>query len=305
MTPGVKEQIGLTRDQPYRLLRWKESFQDMALVVSPDKAISVAGGGDGWHYHRAFQLTLFTRGTGTRFVGNHIAPFYDGDLVLLGENLPHYWHAEGKSAGLSIQWSFAASHPFWMFAETTHLVSPFERAARGIHFRGGTAQEISTVMFEMTENEQLGRLGSLFRIFNILANAPSREQTLLSSKTFSLPVESRHLGAMQAAVQFLLTHYRNEVHLDELLEVTHMSKATFSRVFKSHSGNTLSQFLQHLRLDAASRELAQSDNPVIEVALNCGFTQVSFFNRVFKRNFKCSPTDYRAQNRPRLHNVNI
>ena len=75
MQQGVKEQIGLTRDQPFRLLRWKDSFQDMALVLSPDKAISVAGGGDGWHYHRAFQLTLFTHGKGTRFVGNHIAPF--------------------------------------------------------------------------------------------------------------------------------------------------------------------------------------------------------------------------------------
>jgi AraC-like DNA-binding protein len=72
-----------------------------------------------------------------------------------------------------------------------------------------------------------------------------------------------------------------------------MSRPTFSRQFRIHSGKTLGQFLQQIRLDAACRELAETNKPIIDIALGVGFSQVSFFNRVFRRSFGFSPTDFR------------
>jgi AraC-like DNA-binding protein len=91
-----------------------------------------------------------------------------------------------------------------------------------------------------------------------------------------------------------VAHYREEVRLEDVLKLTHLSRPTFARQFKKHSGRTLSEFLNHLRLQAACRELVESDRSVLEIALRCGFTQVSFFNRLFRRVMKCSPTGYRA-----------
>jgi AraC-like DNA-binding protein len=145
------------------------------------------------------------------------------------------------------------------------------------------------------ESDDLSRLGLLLQLFSTMASAPAGDKVYLSSRVFALTAESRHLGAMQAAVQFLLSHYRGEVRMEQLLKVTNMSKPTFSRVFKSHSGKSLNEFLQQIRLDAACQELAETNNPVIEVALNSGFSQVSFFNRLFKRVFKACPSTYRKR----------
>jgi AraC-like DNA-binding protein len=57
----------------------------------------------------------------------------------------------------------------------------------------------------------------------------------------------------------------------------------------------LGKFLQQIRVEAASRELAETEKPGIEIALASGFSQISFFNRVFQRAMKCTPSSYREQ----------
>jgi AraC-like DNA-binding protein len=292
---GVREQIQLPGGQSFRLLRWTENLRDVEQVISPYRSVSVSGEGNHWHYHQALELTLVISGEGTRFVGDQIQPFAHGDLVLLGENLPHYWHTRGPSSGLSVQWDFSSSHPFWEFQETATLASFFKTAARGILFRGQAARALSSLLHQLSATMGLDRLGLLFRLLATAASTPSRDLVLLSQQSFSLSAEIQHQNAMQAAMRFLLAHYRDELRLQQLLDVTRMSKPTFSRQFKKHSGKTLNEFLQHIRLDAACHELATSNQPIIDLALACGFSQISFFNRLFRRAFGCSPSVYRER----------
>lgn len=299
MISGVKEQIELPGGQAYRVLRWKENLHDVESVLSRHRSIRIGGEGDHWHYHQAYELTLFSAGEGTRFVGDQIAPFERGDLVLLGENLPHHWRTRGVSAGISVQWFFPAGHPLWAFPEADTLPAYFKTAARGIHFRGPTASLLSAQLHQLVATEGLDRLGFLLRIFATAAAAPSRDYTFLSAHAFSLSAETRHQTAMRAAVQFLLAHFRDDVRMEQLLKVTRMSKPTFSRQFKKHAGKTLNEFLQQVRLDAACSELTETDHPIIDVALRSGFSQISFFNRIFRRMLKCSPSAYRTRSRRR------
>lgn len=292
---GVQEKIDLPQGQSYRVLRWKENAREVERVVSSNQCVRAGAGVDHWHYHEAYQLTLYLAGQGTRFVGDHIAPFFPGDLVMIGENLPHYWHCPGPSSGLSVQWLFPPSHPFWAFPEAAPLVSFFKSAARGIRFSGRTATAIGGLLHELTVTDGMARLATLMRIFATAASAPSREQTRLSVNVFSLSGESRHQSAMQSAIKFLTANFRSDVRLSQLLEVTHMSKPTFSRQFKIHAGKTLNEFLQQIRLDAACRALVETETPIIEVAVASGFTQISFFNRIFRRALKCSPSEYRER----------
>ena len=143
----------------------------------------------------------------------------------------------------------------------------------------------------------LDRLGQLLRLLAAAAVSPARDQVLLSQQSFSLSAESRHQDTMQAAIRFLLAQYRNEIRLQQLLDVTRMSKPTFSRQFKKHSGKTLNEFLQQIRLAAACHELVTTDQPIIDLALGCGFSQISFFNRVFRRAYRCSPSLFRQRRR--------
>ncbi|MES2573003.1 MAG: AraC family transcriptional regulator [Verrucomicrobiota bacterium] len=292
---GTREQIALPSGHSFRLLRWTRSIRQVEILLGHGASVRIKGEGDHWHYHAAMELTLFTAGDGTRFVGDQIAPFSAGDLVLLGEKLPHYWHTRGASAGFSVQWDFSSGHPFWAFPESIGTASLFKVAGRGLRFTGETAEKLSARLHALAGTSGPERLGLLFGLFTLMADAPGEERLTLSNQTFALSTSSAHQQAISEAVRYLLANFRDEIRLEEVLRLTAMSKPTFSRQFKKHSGKTFSDFLSHIRLQAACRELIETEHPILEVALSSGYTQVSFFNRIFRRILRCSPTQYRAQ----------
>ena len=144
--PTQLENISLAADETFRLLRWVGSVNRVA-VVCAGRARPIQGHGDHWHYHRAMELTLIERGAGTRFVADHIELFEAGDLVLIGSNVPHYWHSRGRSAGLSVQWDFPLDHGIWSFGETAAPLRALATSAlRGLHLRGDTAIRVASAM---------------------------------------------------------------------------------------------------------------------------------------------------------------
>jgi AraC-like DNA-binding protein/mannose-6-phosphate isomerase-like protein (cupin superfamily) len=296
----LRERISLPSGHSFRVIRWSHDLRQVESVLAPGKVEKIAGEGTHWHYHVEMELTLFTAGEGTRFVGDHIGMFAAGDLVLLGEKLPHYWHSRGTSSGLSLQWHFPPSHPFWAFPEMLPLAEFFKRSARGIRFTGRTAVAAKTLLQEIATTDGAARFATLLRVLGLLANAPDRERHFLSVRSFALPTESHYQQAIREAMRHLIAHFREELRLEDILKITRLSRPTFARQFKKHSGRTFSEFLNRLRLDAACRELAGGTHSVLEIALSCGFTQVSFFNRIFRRIMKCSPTEYRIKQARRL-----
>ncbi|GEP44909.1 helix-turn-helix domain-containing protein [Brevifollis gellanilyticus] len=292
-----REKIEIPSGHSFRVLRWSRTLREVECVVAPGKIEKLTGEGTRWHFHMEMELTLFREGQGTRFVGDHIGAFEAGDLVLLGSKLPHYWHTRGHSGGLSVQWHFPEGHPFWAFPETLPLRGLFERAGHGLRLSGLTAARVGSLMNEMISVQGVEQLSLLLRVLAVIHAAPEKERVRLSARSFALAAESHYQQAISKAVRHLLASFREQVRLEDVLILTGMSRPTFARQFKKHSGKTLSEFLNHLRLQAACRELVESDRSVLEIALGSGFTQVSFFNRLFRRLQRCSPTEYRAKRR--------
>ena len=73
-----------------------------------------------------------------------------------------------------------------------------------------------------------------------------------------------------------------------------MTTATFCRQFKKHVGQSYTDFLNHLRLQAACHDLAETNKPIIEIAFESGFSQLAFFYRFFRRQMGCNPKVFRA-----------
>jgi AraC-like DNA-binding protein len=290
----ARETIRLSEGHSFRLLRWARSPSEVECVMAPERTQPMAGEGERWHFHVEMELTLFTRGSGTRFVGDHIGAFESGDLVLLGEKLPHYWHCRGPSSGLSAQWHFPESHALWTFPETLSVLPLFERAKRGLHITGRAAAEAGGMIRGLERSKGAGRLALLLGMLHRIAEAGGGECQPLSARAFSLPTGEGHQRAIAAAVRHLVANHRDTVRLDELLALTGLSRSSFARQFKQHSGRSFSEFLNGLRLEAACRELLESGRPVLDIAMGAGFTQVSFFNRLFRRTYGCSPSAFRT-----------
>ena len=297
---GSREQISLSSGHSFRLLRWTRNLSEVDSILAPHRSERITSEGTHWHYHGEMELTMFSAGEGTRFVGDHIGPFAPGDIVLLGSKLPHCWHTHGPSAGLSLQWSFLSSHPFWSFPETSACSGLFRRAGRGIQYTGETAAAIHDGLHQLAVSSGADRLGGLLRLLGLMVAAPLSDQRYLATRSFALAGPEIPQVAMGVVMRHLMANFRVEIRLKELLQLARMSKPTFARQFKKHSGKTFSDFITEVRLQAACRELVETDRSVLEIALDCGFSQISFFNRVFRRVLQRSPSDYRKIERQRL-----
>lgn len=291
--PSQREDIKFGSGNTLRLLRWGRSVNRVEVVQGPGRAIPLQGQGDHWHYHHATELTLIQRGAGTRFVADHIELFDSGDLVLIGANVPHYWHQGSVSSGLAIQWDFPLEHGIWGFGEAAPLRALAESARRGLHIQGKTAEVTRRRMEELTGLTGLARLALLLQILDGLITAPARDIRPLSAQSFSLAGTAEQQEAVRQAVSYILAHYRSSVSLSELLRLTSMSRATFARQFRRHAGKSFSTFLNQVRLQAVCRSLRDSTEHVGNIALDHGFNQLSFFNRLFRREFGITPTVYR------------
>lgn len=295
--PNYQENVPLGEGATFRLLRWGRSLARVEIVQGPNQIEEATGQGDHWHFHRATELTLVLRGEGTRFVGDHIALFEPGDLVLIGSQVPHYWHMRGVSRGLALQWDFPPEHGIWTFAEAAPLRRLETAALRGLHVRGATARLTQRQMERVGATTGLARFAIFLDILAGLVAAPARDLRALSQRPFSLPGSADHRQAMRRAVSYIVAHYREPLELSQLQHLVSMSRATFTRQFHRHTGKSFLTFLNQVRLQAVCRDLRETCEPIGSVAFAHGFNNLSFFNRLFRREFGLNPSAYRTAGR--------
>jgi AraC-like DNA-binding protein len=291
------EQIELHSGESFRLLRWSDNVRDVETLAPDGRALPFEGVGEEWHYHSEMELTLVTAGSGTRFVGDSITTFDAPDLVLIGSDVPHYWHGLHDSSGYAVQFSFETSHPFWRFAETAQLERLWRDAARGVQFSGGTAVRTAAHINAMAGSRAVKRLGQFLLALEALASAPLRERALLSRKTFVPSRRQATYHGIRDAIRLALDNYGEELRLDDVLDHAGMSKATFSRQFRKHTGKTFTRFINEVRIDAACRQLVETDRSVSEIAYACGYNNISHFNHQFRALRGRTPRAFRRRMR--------
>jgi AraC-like DNA-binding protein len=253
------------------------------------------GLGHEWHHHSSMELTLFSQGSGTRFVGDSIHHFTALDLVLIGPALPHYWHVPGPCAGFAIQFDFNPEHPFWRFPETNGVSMLWKKALRGLHFSGPSTTKIAALLQDSLYCGGFGRLTRFMRIIEILAKAEQKESRLLSSETFAPPLRLSTYQGLQKVIALVFNHFQDELCLEDALGEAHMSKASFERHFRKHTGKTFTRFLTEVRLNFAGRHLVETNLPVGEIALISGYNNISYFNNQFHKFYQLSPCAFRKQ----------
>lgn len=84
-----------------------------------------------------------------------------------------------------------------------------------------------------------------------------------------------------------------QISLTELAEIANLSIYHFSRKFKNAMGETPLQYIAHVRVDAAKRQLRATDDSLVNISISCGFASQSHFNTVFKQVTGTTPMSYR------------
>ncbi len=287
------EQIGLEPRESFRLLTWTDNLSDVVQSGADGSGVKLVGQGDRWHFHPEYELTLVTKGNGKCFVGDHVENFHSPDLVLIGPNLPHCWPDLGMSSGFALQFVLDSNHPLGQLHEMRALETILQDSNFGIRFAGPVVKRIEHVMRALPNLPSIDRLAKFIGVLAELATVPKNERILLSASNLMLANQERNLSAISHAISFILSNLEKEIGINDLLEVTHMSKPTFSRHFKSHTGRSLTSFLNEIRIVNAKRLLAETNDSITDIAYASGFRNLSHFNVQFRRSSAESPRDYR------------
>lgn len=256
-----------------------------------------------WHHHPAYELTLTLNSRGQRYIGDHIGQYDDIDLVLVGPDLPHTWHSTGKvqqdqdHVALVIwfqpQWAAALCQLVVEFARITSLLA---QARAGVTFSHAAACEARPVIEQLFGQQGEARLLTLLQLLSQLA-ADSQRQPLARhypqpqrEQALSRPLQQ---GRLQKVLAHLHQHYQQPVSIAGLAELAALSESGVQRLFRRHTGMTLSDYLIGLRIGEACALLAATDKPIAWVADQVGYRSLANFNRQFRALKAMTPRAFR------------
>ncbi len=253
-----------------------------------------------WHFHPEYELTFILESSGARFVGDSNESYKDGDLVLLGPNLPHTWLSDpALPADLrhrAIVVHFAVDFLGAAFNSSPEMVEISDllgRAARGLHFGSRLAAEAGAKMVLMKKQEGLERLVSLLDLLQGLT--PGGRS--LSSSAFVPSNRERDLRRIDRVCAYINDRYHGRLSQPEVADVAGMTPQAFSRFFRKTVGKTFVDYLAELRVSQACRLLIETDHSVVEISLRSGFNNLSNFNRRFRKLRGQSPRRFRSAHR--------
>lgn len=278
-------------------------LQTIRLMRDPDKSFIIYKENnpfDEWHHHPEYELVLITKGKGKRIVGDQIDRFVKNDLVFLGSYTPHHWlcdqkyfdHPDGfQGEGIVIQFLYNfLGEEFFNVPENIKLKEFLDNASRGCAFYGETKKEIISLIEQIQGQRKHEKLFTLFSIFRILAS--TTEFNYLASSAYINPVWSENAKPMTKALQYMLENFSQNIQIKDMLENTNMSNTTFFASFKKMYNTSFKDYLLNIRVGWACRLLAEESKNISEIAFDCGFKNISNFNRQFKKIKGITPSQF-------------
>lgn len=249
------------------------------------------------HCHEEFELNFILNAKGAkRVVGDHIGEIEDAELVLIGSNLPHVWQTfKCKSKEIrevTIQFhKDLFDEKFLKRNQLSFIRNMLERSAKGIIFSRQTIEQLSSRLLALNQKQGFDSVLELMSILHDLS--VSRNMHTLSDATFSNAEMSYNSRRIRTAVDYMNQNFHKSITLTEVARLTNMTDVSFSRFFKARTGITFMDSLLEMRLGHASRLLIDTTESVSEIAYNCGFNNISNFNRLFKKKKGCTPKEFR------------
>lgn len=256
-----------------------------------------------WHAHQEYQIFLVLKGTGTRFIGNTVKSFREGDLTFLGPNIPHLWRSDEsffdktsqkETHGIVIYFKENFLGNLLQKDEMSQVKSLFHRASKGLEFFGHTGNEISQLMSELVSHHGMDSLVQLLRILDILAH--TREFNQLHNENYVYKLKEAETSRINVVYNYAAKYFKRRITLEEVAGLLNMTPTSFSRYFTMKTSKSFSNFLIELRIKHACKLLAEQEQKnIAQICYECGFNTLSNFNRQFREHMKMTPKEYRKE----------
>ncbi len=250
------------------------------------------------HIHKEFELNYIENAKGAkRIVGDSVEEIDDYELALIAApNLEHGWFnhkcksKEIKEITIQFHEDLLNEH-LLQKNQFRSVFEMFKKGAYGIAFSKETILGVRDRLFSLASETEGAH--SVLKLFGILYDLSLGEMRELSSHSFNSNIQNYDSRRIEAAYKYMLEHYREEIRLNDVAELVGMTEVAFSRFLKKRTGRNFIDALNEIRLGHATRMLLDTTHSISEISFECGFNNLSNFNRIFKKKKQVTPSEFR------------
>lgn len=250
------------------------------------------------HFHPEYELNFIENAKGVkRIVGDSIEEIDDFELVLItGMNLEHAW-INGSCTSADIQEITIQFHEDLFMNvilknQFRTIKEMFDKARHGLVFSRETAMRVKPLLTELGQSRD--GFHSFMQLMELMYELSQEKKTrILSSSSFSNTEEECDSRRVKKILTYLQDNFQNQIRLSDAAALVNMSDVAFSRFLKKRTSKTFVEYLNGVRLGYATRMLIDTTKSVNEICFECGFNNISNFNRIFRKRKGCTPSEFR------------
>ena len=244
-------------------------------------------------------LVYIRRGIGMYLLDADLRPINQGDVILLPPRLSYSFCAKelGDEYNVNVDAVVLRFDAPWLtdllavFPSMKNVVLRVRELSDPYAIVGPKWMKISGMLGELTVADPSRKAVLLLQILELVSEGRDMIKILQTSNLDSLSLEDKK----KKVDMYITTHLLSKVNLEEVAAYVGMNRTYFCVFFKKHYGKGFSDYLNDLRVEKASALLLQGGRTMAEVARECGFKTVPYFNRAFKRSKGETPGEYKKR----------
>ena len=279
----MSEQLSITENNPI-----KARYYDYECFTYP------------WHYHSQFEIIYVEKSSGLCYAGDCIEKYDDGDLIFLGDNLPHYMRSEEmynrKDTGLRVKGIIVQFEKDFMsnsinyYPQLLQIKEFLKNSQRGFFFRQLECREILSLLDDLVTNDGFPQIPNLLILLQKMALYPGKKYLASPYYQQSFPV----LGdkRIEKIIAYIQSNYTKNISLEDIADKAAMNPSAFCRYFKRQTGKSFIRYVNDMRVGYACKLLMNKKLNISQIAFDAGFESVNHFNRTFKTITSYTPTEY-------------
>lgn len=251
-----------------------------------------------YYYHPQVELVYFEKSDGMCIIGDKVHIIKEGDIFLLGQNLPHLFKNDEKYLNRKLKVRIIVLHflpQFWgkdflELPDMKFIKTLLKKAERGILVHGNTRKKAGELMKEMLNATGEERIILLLQTLSMIAR--SKEHKLILPIGFQPLIDEQNEDRINEIYSYTLQNFHKKIHTKEIAAVAHLSEHSFCRYFKNKTGKTYTGFLHEIRIKHACKLLSESKLSISQIINECGFINYANFFRYFKQLTGKTPAEY-------------
>lgn len=242
------------------------------------------------HIHKDYEIGLVLSGKAVLTSGEHTVSLSKRDLFILNPFQSHELTAAHPALILSLQVEpafFASYFPAIYNVEFSDIRIP---RSSGLHdFLYQTLLDLAILQFSKGEYSSIECVIRVNQIFLSLLQQHAHRLVSEKEKESSLAKGKR----IQRILKYIDEHYAGKLLLSDIAKEEGVDLYYLSHFFRDAVGIPFQQYLAKVRCEMARQMLLQTDYPLLDISIGCGFSDPKYFNKSFEAQYGCTPKEYR------------